>query len=52
MKQQKDKKKKFNEGLKKSIKKKDFIKFYRTGTEGYVNISGFILQISKYFLLI
>ena len=52
MKQQKDKIKKFDEKLKKHIKRKDFIKIYRTGKEGEANISGFILQMSKDFLLL
>lgn len=52
MNQQKSKKEKFNERLRKSMKKKDFIKFYRTGTAGDANIYGFIIQMSKDFLLI
>ena len=52
MKQQKEKIRKFDEKLKKHIKRKDLIKIYRTGTEGEANISGFILQMSRKFLLI
>ena len=52
MKQQKDKIKKFDKKLKKHIKRKDFIKIYRTGKEGEANISGFILQMSTEFLLL
>jgi len=52
MNKQKSKRKKFNKRLRKGIKKKDFIKFYRTGTAGDANINGFVLQMSKDFLLI
>jgi hypothetical protein len=44
--------KKFNEMLQKRIDKKDFVKIYRTVTEGESNISGFLLQMTKDFLLI
>jgi hypothetical protein len=52
MKKRKNKIIKFDAKLKRHIKRKDFVKIYRTGTEGTANISGFILQMSKDFLLI
>lgn len=52
MKKQEKARIKFNKRLKKHIKNKDYVKFYRTGTDGDSNISGFILQMSEEFLLI
>jgi len=44
--------KQYDEMIKSHIDKKDFVKIKRTVTEGEANISGFILQMSKDFLLI
>jgi len=52
MEKRKGKKKEFDELLKKYMERKELVKFYRTGTEGDANISGFILQMNDEFLLI
>jgi hypothetical protein len=44
--------KEYDEMLQKHIDKKDFVKVYRTVTDGEANISGFLLQMTKDFLLI
>jgi len=52
MKNRKNKIKEFDERLLSHIKHKDFVKIYRTGTDGAANISGFIIQMSDEFLLL
>src|SRR6478736_5588064 len=42
----------YNDMLKSHVEKKDYVKIKRTFTDGEANISGFILQMSKDFLLI
>ncbi len=44
--------KQYDSMIKNHIEKKDFIKIKRTVTEGSADITGFILQLSKDFLLI
>jgi hypothetical protein len=44
--------KQYDDMIKAHVDKKDFVKIKRTVTEGEANISGFILQMSKDFLLI
>lgn len=44
--------KQYDDMIKTHVDKKDFVKIKRTVTEGEANISGFILQMSKDFLLI
>jgi hypothetical protein len=44
--------KKYDEMLQRHINKKDFVKISRTVTDGDADISGFILQMTKEFLLI
>ncbi len=44
--------KQFDEMIKAHIDKKDFVQIKRTVTEGEANIVGFVLQMSKDFLLI
>lgn len=44
--------KKYDDMIKAHVDKKDFVKIKRTVTDGSADISGFILQMSKDFLLI
>lgn len=44
--------KQYDDRIRNHIEKKDLVKIERTFTEGESNISGFILQSSKDFLLI